>query len=327
MKKTISIILSILLVIPISVQASAISSSSEYEMSGLELSIKRLNANIRGKSDVEFAEEILSDMGMSDRMINCLSDDKKEEFAQSNRIIKNEEYIQIDEDGNENYLTKMQYENINSNYNNDVSVCSQGDNWYVPDDGKNSSFARQLWIFETKNAPSGTFGIIGTYEWKSMPFWRGLDVITVSAEEMTFDRSSFSTTVIYDSVYTNAGITVEEQIMNYYDMNNTSDLHLQGIENGIYFKYNLPNDGISIGSSLPSSYCKNLGFITTASGEISHPELQTRFNVYFNYFHQKIGLGSVGVSVSANGASFSVSPVFAYTRHQIMTPSPILYTP
>ena len=161
---------------------------------------------------------------------------------------------------------------------------------YIEEDG---TFHKQLYVIRTKNAPQGTYGIITAYQWKTMSTWRGTDILSVSGENLIFDKSSFRIAVEYIINHITNFDSYVEYGGGYYtpsDLENPNDL--QGFKNAIAFKYNLPV-----------------------------------FNVYSNYFHQKLGIGSLGVSISATGASVSVSPKTFYKMYQIMTSKPIEYNP
>lgn len=165
-----------------------------------------------------------------------------------------------------------------------------------------------------------------------MPFWRGTDVLSVSGEDLVFSKSSFSATVLYDVETTINGKYEKKEITENYDLNSIENANdLLGFANAIAFKYDLPNNGLA-----PSfdgtgggyiSKCSNLGFMILVTANINKPDQTILFNIYFNYFHQKLGLGSLGVSVSANGASVSVSPKTCYEMHQIMLDKWLIYKP
>lgn len=83
---------------------SALSFSSENEISAVELSIKRLNAHIRGKSQIELADQILSELGMSERYIQNIPNGKKEAVASSCKIYTKTEYVKLNENGEEIFI-------------------------------------------------------------------------------------------------------------------------------------------------------------------------------------------------------------------------------
>lgn len=187
-----------------------------------------------------------------------------------------------------------------------------------------------MWIYKTLNAPSGTYGIIGTYIWKRTPAWTGLDVLSVSGDELTFNRSSFYAVVMYD--YNDIMGSKDESIIEEYTastLNDANDLLL--FNNAIAFKYDLPNNysyklGVAIGVPHPV-VVENLQFMVIVSSRLQDPTRLNSFNVRFNYFHQKLGIGALGVSVSSVGIDVSISPELCYDMHQIQTPSQIEYKP
>lgn len=333
MKKVLSVVLVLLLLISFACPVSALSFSSENDISSVELSIKRLNAHIRGKSQIELADEILSELGMSERYIQNIPVGKKESVASSCQIHIKSEYVKRNEDGEEILISKREYDDYDKN-NGIFNSSTYGilDVAAKEDDGKDSLFRRNLYIFKPLGDVKGEYIVLGSYEYKNMPFWRGTDVLSVSGEDLVFSKSSFSATVLYDIETTINGKYEKKEITENYDLNSIENANdLLGFTNAIAFKYNLPNDGLA-----PSfdgtgggyiSKCSNLAFMVLVTANINKPDQTILFNIYFNYFHQKLGLGSLGVSVSANGASVSVSPKTCYEMHQIMLDECLIYKP
>lgn len=323
----------LLLLISFACPVSAQSFSDENEMSAVELSIKRLTARVQGKTKIELADEVLSEMGMDEKSISALSITYKEEIASATSIYHFTEYVKVNGEGSEIVISEEEYEQFSplneTEYLKSLDKAPSNE-IHVPDDGLDSLFARELWIYKTLNAPSGTYGIIGTYAWKKTPVWRGTDVLSVSGDGLTFDRSSFYALIMYD--YNDLIGPKDESISEEYTastLNNASDLW--GFNNAIAFKYNLPNNySYKLGDTIGVHYpvvVENLQFMVIVSSRLQDPWGPKAFNIYFNYFHQKVGLGSLGVSVSANGANVSVSPKLSYDLHQIQTPKQIEYNP
>ena len=118
------------------------------------------------------------------------------------------------------------------------------------------------------------------------------------------------------------GIIGTYEKIDYLDSTNSNKITQD--HNAIACRYNLPNNLTSPSSSLVYS---NANFIITCSATVNNPGLKTYFNVYCNYFHQKIGLGSINVSINFNGPSVSVSPSYRYSKYQIATANQIIYNP
>lgn len=200
------------------------------------------------------------------------------------------------------------------------------------DDGKDPVFRRNLYIFKPVGDVKGEYIVLGVYEYKSMPFWRGTDVISVSGEDLVFSRNSFSASVFYDMETTVNGKSEKEEVDEYYDMNSIKNANdLKCMNNAIAFKYNLPNDTVAPSfdgtGGGTTTRCSNLSFMVLVTANINKPDQTIEFNIYFNYFHQKVGIGSFGVSISSSGASVSVSPSFSYENHSICLDDELIYKP
>lgn len=335
-KRLFAAALVLVLLINLACPVSAASFSRENGMSAIELSVKRFNAKIKDKSKAELADEILSELGMSEKFIKSISADKKEEISSSIEIFTKEEFIKCNENGEEIFLSKNEYDNyeeINNQNNSNASTCGSIDVGGKDDDGKDSLFKRTLYIFKPIDSSiKGRYIILGIYEYKKMPFWRGTDVISVSGEDLVFARKDFSASVFYDEETVVNGKTEQREVSEEYNMNTLKDANdLQGFPNAIAFKYDLPNNVIvptfdGTGGGRKNTY-SNLSFLVITTANVNKPTIAIKFNIYFNYFHQTVGFGSLGVSISASGASVSVSPKLCYDMHQIMLDDLITYQP
>lgn len=184
---------------------------------------------------------------------------------------------------------------------------------------------KTLTIVETKNVPKGTFGIIAGYEWVNFAaMYRGEDILSLSSEVLVFDKSSFSLAVQYTKELIENSVQKTETVLEEYNQGNIKNNKLKLSENAISVQYNLKNN--ILGSTFSVVYTQ-AAFLMVCRGRVSQYNVECVFNVYANCFHQKVGLGSVGVSVSFNGASVSVSPKLIYTQCQICNGSPINYRP
>lgn len=328
MKKVLAVILVLLLLISFACPVSAQSFSDENEMSAVELSIKRLNARIKGKSKIELADEILSDLGMSERFIKNVPSERKEELALTTNIYKVTEYIRVNKDGKEILISKNEYDNApKDNDFNNLNRSPATEEWLVEDDGLDSLFIRTLLIYKDDKYVPGKYAIFGVYEYKHMPFWRGTDVLSISGDHLIFERSSFVASAVYTETSNDTGSRV---IIEDYDVNTikkATDIEL--FLNAIAFKYDLPNNYIyntPEGSGTVTTY-SDLSVSVFVTAVVDDSTTQRRFSVFFNYFHQKVGLGDFCVSVDVEGISVSVSPKLCYEKHQIATPNHIEYNP
>ena len=333
MKKFLSIALCLVCLLSFNFPVSAFSSDNNV-LNGVELSLMRLTANISGKSDIEIADEILSIMGLKEEFIGNIPDSKKFEIVDSSSIRCEKEYCKIDSFGNEIMLTEEMFNNelalINENSNrfNENLVLPMAE---VPDNGlhipgEDDYLIKNMYIYETRNAPSGTYGIIVTYEWKNYSTrWHGEDVIGIAGEGLSFALSSFSFWGQY-SYTQHIGTTVdygtEVVTADFYSLEDENDLLVK--DNGITYQFNLRNNIHSLISPL---YYNEASFMMIASSRVIDWASPKTFNIFSSYFHHHVGLGSVGVSVNIKNASISVSPKLCYTECQIATREPIDYYP
>ncbi len=327
MKKLFSLTMVCLLILGSVFPSYAYSAEEKTSIDGWELSVKRFAAKCNGTDDAALAESILSEIGMSETYIAQLPESKKAEIANAVSIRKVTEYAKITEDEKEVPLTEEEYlqtaQEIDLAQSLGVQPYAQGDNWHYS--GSDSLFQKDLYIYETKNAPKGTFGIIVSYSWKNfITRYRGDDVISISGEDLIFDRDSFGISMNYAYTQTTSLGSTAHTKFQYYDMNNVQNPNdLWQESNGISFTFNLPNNIYTLQSSLIYT---NADFLVTVSCGVANPDNRTQFNVYANYFHNYLGI-ALGLSVSINGASVSVSSAALHSRYQIQTGQKITYTP
>ncbi len=305
----------------------AYSAGEKTDLDGWALSAKRFAAKCNGTDDITLAESILSEMGMEETQIAQLPESKKLEIANAVNIQKVTEYAKVTEDAIEVPLTEQEYlqmaQEVDSAQSSGIQPYAQGDSWHFS--GDDSLFKKDLYIYETKNAPRGTFGIVVTYSWKSfVARYRGDEVISVSGENLVFDRDSFGISMQYAYTQTTSLGSTTHIKSQYYDMNNIKNPNdLWQESNGISFTFNLPNNIYTLQSSLIYT---NADFLVAVSCGVANPSDITQFNVYGNYFHNYLGI-ALGLSVSINGASVSVSSTALHSRYQIQTDHKITYTP
>lgn len=328
MKKLFSLTMVCLLLLGSVFPSYAYSVGEKTSIDGWELSAKRFAAKCNGTDYVALAESILSELGMSEIYIAQLPESKKIEIANAVSIQKVTDYAKVTEDAVEVPLTEQAYlqaeQEIDAAQSSGIQLYAQGDSWHEP--GNDSLFKKDLYIYETKNAPKGTYGIIVSYSWKNLPLhYHGEDIISVSGEHLVFARNSFGMSMNYTYTQTiSANITTHHEDY-YYDMNNLKkEGCLKQEAYGISFQFNLPNNIYSIQASRVYT---NADFLMMVSGAIDTPRTEVRFNVYGKYFHQHLGLGSLGVSVNINGASVSVSPKLCYTPYDIQTREQLVFIP
>lgn len=322
MKKVFMIMISMLLVISMCIPSYAVSTSNKNEVSGFELEIVKGIAKLQNKSVDEQAKAILEKAGMSQKMIEMVPESELSEIADCVSVHLQDEYYLVGEDEEFELISYDDYLNKKEALKN-VSPCSQGDSYNYSDN--DSLLKKTLTIVETKNAPKGTFGVIAGYEWINfVTRYRGEDVLSLSSEALVFDKSTFSLSVQYEKETTGYDNPIIETEFEEYDVSNIKNNKLKLSGNAIAMQYNLKNNLPGVTAS--TLYTK-AAFLMVCRGRVSQYNNECTFNVYADYFHQKVGLGSVGVSVTLKGASVSVSPKPFYTQCQICTRSPITYRP
>lgn len=322
MKKVFMIMISMLLVISVCIPSYAVSTSNKNEVSGFELEIVKGIAKLQNKSVDEQAKAILEKAGMSQQMIEMVPESELSEISDCVSVRLQDEYYLVGEDEELELISYDDYLNKKELLEN-VSTYAQGDSYnYSAND---SLLKKTLSIIETKNAPKGTYGVIAGYEWLNFGIrYRGEDVLSFSSEALVFDKSSFGLAVQYTTVQTQNSSSTTNTVVEEYDQGNIKNNKLKLSENAIAVQYNLKNNLTSPTYSLV--YTK-ASMLMICKGRVSQYTSPCVFNVYANYFHQKVGLGSAGMSVSFKGASVSVSPKLFYTQCQICNSSPINYLP
>lgn len=307
-------------------------STDDCSINGIEMSARRISAKIMGKENQEIARDILLDLGMNEKYISWITEEKMNDIAQCNNITTVKTYCKII-DGVPIEITESEYELAKENIKvgaNDSSIQprSPGDNGHF--NNTDNLLEKDLYYFETKNAPKGTYSIISTYNFVNyFNNYHGTDILSHSGESLVFEKQSILFCASYDyQIITNSGIesrnTYEEYDYDYF-LNHPEDQgDLKCEQNGISIRHNLKNNILSLDVNITYT---DAAFMLISSAVIDSPDTIKRFNIYANYFHQKVGLGSLGVSVSLKGASVSVSPSLFYELHQISTPNYIEYTP
>lgn len=322
MKKVFMIMISVVLIISMCIPSYAVSTSNKNEVSGFELEIVKGIAKLQNKSVNEQAKAILEKAGMSQKMIEMIPESELSEISDCVSVRLQDEYYLVDENEDFELISYDDYLNKKEALKN-VNPCSQGDSYNYS--STDSLLKKTLTIIETKNAPKGTFGVIAGYEWLNFVLkYRGEDVLSFSSEALVFDKSTFSLSVQYQTETTGYDAPVVGTEFEEYDVSNIKNNKLKLSENAIAMQYNLKNN---LPGVTASTFYTEAAFLMVCRGRVSQYNVECVFNVYANYFHQKVGLGSAGVSVSFKGASVSVSPKIFYTQCQICSSSPITYRP
>jgi len=322
MKKTISILLSVCLLLSLTFETTALSFYDENSLNSYELYIIKTEGKLLKKTDSEIAKTILAKLGMSQKTIKLLKEEILNEILNSESITKTTQYCRLSEDGIEQHITKKEYEESVAFDKTNLAEHIKSVEQYSYN-GSDSYFIKDLYIYKTQNAPNGTYGIISDYDWKNFTgTYRGKDVLSLSGENLIFDKSSFCLAVEFSAAEQFNGVLTSVTETDYMDSTtNPSDIIQSAY--AIACKYNLPSN--VYGSTYSFTYT-DASFVIVCRARIQQYTLPCTFNVYSNYFHQRIFLvGSFSISVS--GASVSVSPQLSYWNMQIATTSPISYTP
>lgn len=332
-KKCITLVLIFVLLVSTIFPVYAANTSNDNELNGVELSIRRIRGDLHNQSKEEIGRSILSEMGMSQENIDLLTTEKLIEIAEATSIVSNSQYCKINENGNEEILTESEFQRSLSSIQSvqdGVAITSdieleEGEEYHPPQQ-EDSLFIKNLFVYRTANAPKGTYGIFSIWEWKPISFplaWRGYDVIGISGEDLVFSLEDFSLTASYqkDTLYDTDHI-VEEilEFITYATPNND----IRASENSITCGYNLPNDSSNLTESV--AY-RSMNFLATANARINGINNHHLFNVYTNYFHQTVGIGSFNVSVNISGVDISISPSWRYDTYSLSTAQRIEYNP
>lgn len=275
---------------------------TNLEINYLKKSISSYNIDIEKKADI-----FLKECGMDSKWItgipielrtcifeNCLVAGKYEEFAL------------VDENGNEKNISKSTFElqklaitnNSSNTRDNDENPKVVSDSylkkslyWYYLDDG------------------SGYYIFMVTYEWLRLPVIRNADVLTMSATSGAFVDGTSGCYFSYTQTVAQSG-TIDTTTYEYsYDEN--SDNYC-GI-NCVAYKIDLPKDVPGISISVNNT---ELNTMIYSGYYVQHPELITNFNLYSNYFHRTMAIGS-SFSLDLSGGQVSIDPESFYRPHTI----------
>ncbi|MBR0541327.1 MAG: hypothetical protein IJK26_03865 [Clostridia bacterium] len=315
--------LSILLVIILSVNLISFdicATSNDYykKVNNNALSLIRLNSKLLNETKEKTVERILKTVDMPSSQIDLIPTDKYEDISNATSVEKYIEYVKISENDEETRISKNEFEKAvskidNSKSSNEVYSGSETDSYFI----------KTLYIYKTLHADPGTYGIMSTFDWKNFTgTYRGKDILSLSGECLVFKKSSFSLAVQFTTAQLFNGTLTSGTETYYIDENSNSGDIIQS-ENSIACKYTLPAN--IPGVTYSYTYTDAI-FLITCSARVQYFTLPCSFNVYSNYFHQRIFLtGSLSISIT--GANVSVSPNLSYWNKQITTTSQIVYEP
>lgn len=317
-----------ILLIAFSVLPVGAYSPNDNNFNGIELSARRFSAKLIGKSDKALVEELLTDLGMSEKIISLIPDEKIVEISKSKNIGYQSDYCKI-VDGEEIVISEEEFkagEEI-SKQNMEIQpfIPGYGDEFELTDE----LLEKTLVYYETKNAAPGTFGVFTAYNFINYAIrYHGEDVLGQAGEHLIFDRNSFGLAVqytYYDEQGTDTVQKTETEFYDttYFDENARKQKRLKQKNNGITVQYNLKNTVFNMSNIKYTTAT----FLMMTSATVNYPDNTVNFNIYGTYFHQKIGLGSLAVKVDIDGATVKVTPTFIYDEHQINTSKHITYNP
>ena len=198
-------------------------------------------------------------------------------------------------------------ENLSSDITEKISLASKA--YSINETENDPSLSKNVWVLELSG---GEYIILGTFEYRKMPVWRGTDVFAVSANDMVFNFSQCSVTAIYNEKTKNNGKqeTVQKA--------EKSDNKLGG-NHSVIFSYNLPN---GIGAK-----CSDLKFLVVADAVVGHPSLPCSMMVNMHYSHQQFGTGFNGNCVDTDKETNPIYPQILYKTHTVRSQNFIEYKP
>lgn len=329
MKKVLSVVMAITILLCLMLSASGFSLNDDQKLNKNELSIIKWTGKICNKTDKEIAIDILKKADMPQDKIDMMPENKLMEISDVIEIAKVSEYFKIEKDCSANKISKVDYNKLSKKIEQDKLKRAGAPEQYYSEES-DSVFEKALWVVRTKNAPKGTYGVIGAFDWKNFGFtFRGKDIVALSGEGLSFIASSLSATVKFTKTTAINGKSHPNQEETYnYDYNN-SRKNIKQEANGIAFCYDLKWD---VNSSNYSLTYTDVSVMLFCSSILNNPDSSHNFNVFSNYMHQwlKFMIGfsfDFGKHFKFNGVSISITPTLNYKKYQIATSSPIKYNP
>ena len=311
MKKFISMICT-LVVLFVSVVPVSASNGDDYTVTSTELVAKRIVAELTGKDEKEIAKDILRDLGMSERIVNLVTDEFLEKVYLAQKISLEKEYGKFTEDEIVSFASEEEYlMDVDASAGDGIMTRSLTGE--TEDSYSDEYFLKSIYAIETSGAETGTIFVMCGFEWLEEPLFRCKDVIAISGTNVVFDEKETSLSVGYTQTVTNVGsgsITAEDYI-DYYDFD---DLNLESniLFSGSYVAAacNLPNDVPGVTLSVNNT---NLALLLMTSCMVSEIAANQTLNLSFTgwYFHQVIGWDT-SINISMSEASLSISPSAMY---------------
>lgn len=312
MKKLVSILCVVMLLIMSIFPASAANDGNEKTMTGMELSIKRISGKFAEKTEDEIAKDILRELGMSENLIEGVNEEYLDMVYNAKNISVNNQYGKVNNEGEVTLLSheeakeEMTERGIKNTGNSTRTL--EGDTW---DERPDSLFNKSIYVVETRNAPKGTMGLICGFEWIDESFYRCWDVVAISGTNLEFDEEATFMSVVYveqieDLFLSETTVTGVVNDFDFYDLEMENDVIYAG--NFVGAKFDVPMD---VYTPIMLWMYNNIGVVFMTSAVITHPQEETNFTVTSWYFHQSIMFDG-DVSLSGDGLSLSISPSYKY---------------
>lgn len=319
MKKLVSIICIIVLLVVTTFPVSAVDDGNQQTMSEMEMTAKRINAELFCKSKDEVAKNILREFGMPENLVSGVSVEDLDMVYNSKTISVNSQYGKVNSDGEVTLLTEEEaiIEKEKRNNNKDEPSARTIDPETNGQTGTDTMFHKFLFALESTNSPSGTVGIISAFYWLDEPLYRCWDVVAITGVNIVINVQTTKLTVVYteqieDLYLSSTTVSNIEENFDFGELDEKGDALYNG--NFIGAKFDMPED-----SYLPTMLWmyNNIGVLLSVRANVTHPELVTNFSATGWYFHQKAGI-EWDVSLSKDAVSLNISPkIFYDDPHQI----------
>lgn len=319
MKKLVSIICIITLLIVSVFPVSAADDGNQQTMSEVEMTAKRINAELFGKSKDEVAKSILREFGMPENLVSGVSSEDLDMVYNSKTISVNSQYGKVSSDGKVTLLTNeeamIEKEQRNKNKGEpSARTIDPETNGYTDTD---TLFHKFLFVLESVDSPAGTVGIISAFYWLDEPFYRCWDVVAITGGNIVINVQTTKLTVVYteqieDLYLSTTTVSNIEENFDFGELDREGNALYNG--NFIGVKFDMPED-----SYLPTMLWmyNNIGVLLSVRAAVTHPQLVTSLSATGWYFHQKLGI-EWDISLSKDEATLNISPAWLYDDpHQI----------
>lgn len=319
MKKFVCFILVVLLLVVSIFPVSAANDGDEKTLTGMEMSIKRIGADLTGKTEEEMAKDVLRELGMPENLIKGVSEEDLAMVYNAKNISANDQYGKVNSEGEIIPLSyedamreKEEREEIESGISTlSLDLDTNGEAY------EDSLFFKILIVVETRNAPAGTVGIVCGFNWLDEPFYRCWDVIAVNGVNIIIDVEETELTIVYteqieDLNFSTTTVNNIEKSFDFWELDEEGYALYNG--NFIGAKFDMPED-----LYLPTMLWmyNDIGVIMSTRAMVTNPQLITNISATGWYFHQKMGI-EWDVSLSEDAVSLNISPsIFYDDPHQI----------